>query len=320
MITQPNISQDELKKTIQDQYSLLIKNLTFIPKGEVSWGYIVEDADSVRYFFKIHKYKKLSSARFNLLDDLHKKTGIINIIYPLATKHNKLETEVLGYPSVLFNYIEGKTAHEIKPTDKQYERLGSLLAQLHQAVKTINYPVRENFDIPANDDFLKVIEHLKETPNNPNKHRKEAFDLLKPLQDRLLEELKNLRDLQLKARASDIEFVLCHGEPSPGNIMLDNHGEVYLIDWDEPIVAPKEKDLLFFKNTMDPVLKGYSKHSADTTINPDLQSFYSLLWNINEIADWGERILFSESSEDELKHSISQLKDFLDYSRLGKSI
>lgn len=316
MVTEPNISQAELIDLLNEKYPLQIKSLTFLPKGEVSWVYVVEGVDGIKYLLKIHKAKILPVERFKLLNDLHEKAGINGLTYPLPTKDGTLQIEILGYPSVVFNYIEGKTAGESKPTDKEYEKFGALLSQIHQAINIVDYPVREAFDVPTKDDFLKVLSHL-ESGNENSTLKKEAFGILKPLRARLEEELVNLEVLQSQLRSSQIDFVLCHGEPSPDNIMVDNDGEPYLIDWDEPIMAPKEKDLLFFGLTLEPVLKGYSQHSSDTVINKDIERFYSLLWNVNEIADWGDRIFFADSSEEELKHSLDQLKDFLDYSGLG---
>lgn len=317
MITAFELDEKELKTLVEKEYKLQISNLTFLPKGEVSWVYVIECENGTKYLLKIHKAKVLPTERFKLLSDLHEKAGINGLTYPLPTKDGALQIEILGYPSVVFNYIEGKTAQESKPTSEDYEKFGSLLAQIHQAVKTIDYPIKETFDIPEKNNFLKVLAYVKETADKIGGLKKEALDILNPLLNRLEEELANLESLQSQLRNSELDFVLCHGEPSPGNIMVGNNGNVYLIDWDEPIIAPKEKDLLFFGQTLEPTLKGYTQHSGDATINKDVERFYSLLWNINEIADWGDRIFFAKSSEEELKHSLDQLKDFLDYSGLG---
>ena len=35
----------------------------------------------------------------------------------------------------------------------------------------------------------------------------------------------------------DIEFVITHGD-GPGNILKDASGEIYLVDWDDVLLAP----------------------------------------------------------------------------------
>ena len=41
------------------------------------------------------------------------------------------------------------------------------------------------------------------------------------------------------------EFVLCHSDLHAGNILIATDGAFYLVDWDNPILAPKERDLMY---------------------------------------------------------------------------
>ena len=39
--------------------------------------------------------------------------------------------------------------------------------------------------------------------------------------------------------------VLCHSDLHAGNILIDGNDALYIVDWDDPIYAPKERDLMF---------------------------------------------------------------------------
>ena len=39
--------------------------------------------------------------------------------------------------------------------------------------------------------------------------------------------------------------VLCHADIHGGNLMISPAGPIYLVDWDAPVFAPKERDLMF---------------------------------------------------------------------------
>lgn len=319
MITEPNINKDNLIRILSENYDIEIVQLTFIPKGEVSWGYIVQSKNEDKYFLKIHKAKNLTPQRFNLLNNLHTKAKINNIAYPIPTKTNQLEIMIDGYQSVLFNFIDGKSVHEQGLNDEQYEQLGELLAQIHQSPKIIEeYSFKETFDIPQKDEFIRVMASVKNKPNYKDSVRQQAQKLFFDFKEKIYKELQVLQVLSKSLKQADIKYVLCHGEPSPGNIMITSGNQVFLIDWDEPIMAPKEKDLLFFNNHLQPILKGYAKYSSDTVINKEIKEFYSHLWNVAEITDWGSRLFLSQTSEEELKHSLEQLKNFFNYSGLGK--
>lgn len=321
MVTEPDINQDELKRILTENYEIDVTNLSFIPKGEVSWGYVIEVAGGERYFLKTHKSKNLDPKRFQLLYNLHTKAGINNIIYPKPTKTGELEIIINGYPSVLFNYLEGKTVHEEKLNDEQYEKFGELLGQIHQSYKVIGeYSVKETFDIPQRPEFEEVMRKVESMTHYEDSVRQKALGLFIKLKESFYKELETLEVVSESLKKENVPFVLCHGEPSPGNIMVTPQGEVFLIDWDEPIMAPKEKDLLFLTKTLPQVFKGYSKYSSDTNMNGEVEKFYSLLWNVAEIADWGGRLFLHDSSEEELKHSLKELEEFLGYSGLMSGV
>ncbi len=41
------------------------------------------------------------------------------------------------------------------------------------------------------------------------------------------------------------KFMLCHSDIHAGNVLMDRNNMIYIVDWDEPMMAPKERDLMF---------------------------------------------------------------------------
>ncbi len=39
--------------------------------------------------------------------------------------------------------------------------------------------------------------------------------------------------------------MLCHSDIHGGNVLIAENDALYIVDWDEPIMAPKERDLMF---------------------------------------------------------------------------
>jgi len=144
---------------------------------------------------------------------------------------------------------------------------------------------------------LAVFREMGRLNDDSTEYQRKIRFFLEPHREKFMQELTRLKELQREVRKMDLEFVNCHGEPSPGNVLSSDNNEVYLLDWDDPIFAPKEKDLLFFKDNIELVMRGYRRFSEDTSGNRDVVEFYGHMWNLGEIADYGGRILFENNSE-----------------------
>jgi thiamine kinase-like enzyme len=46
-------------------------------------------------------------------------------------------------------------------------------------------------------------------------------------------------------QATAAPLVLCHADIHTGNVLLDTANNLWIVDWDETMLAPKERDLMF---------------------------------------------------------------------------
>ena len=58
--------------------------------------------------------------------------------------------------------------------------------------------------------------------------------------------VRRYRELGALLAADPPAFVLCHADIHTANIILNPRGEIRIVDWDETVIAPKERDLMFF--------------------------------------------------------------------------
>ncbi len=314
MLTESKIDKSLLKKVVQEKFGISVTNLTLVPKWEVARAYVIESSNHQHFFLKIYSDDNVPDSAFRFAYDLFAKVGIRNIAHPIPTIYGQMRIRIGGFHVALFNLISGRTAQEHKFTHSQSERLGALLAKIHQS-KTIigEYSVKEKFEIPFNVRFLDVFGAISKMTRNSAQYKKRLKLLLEPHRQWFMQELETLEELQRKIRRTSLEFVNCHGEPSPGNILSSNDGEIHLLDWDEPIFAPKEKDLLFFKDNLEPVMKGYGAYAEDRIVDQNVMEFYGHLWNLGEIADYGSKILFENRSADQNRIWLDNLKGGWDF-------
>jgi spectinomycin phosphotransferase len=98
--------------------------------------------------------------------------------------------------------------------------------------------------------------------------------------------------------------VLCHSDIHAGNVLIDPSNAIYIVDWDDPIIAPKERDLMFIGGGVGNVwnmpheeasfYKGYGK----TEINKTALAYYRHERIVEDIAIYGEIIFFTEVSNE----------------------
>ena len=59
----------------------------------------------------------------------------------------------------------------------------------------------------------------------------------------------SLEKLAVVLQAQTLPYVICHADLHPANLLRNQLGHVFVIDWDEVMLAPKERDFLFIKES-----------------------------------------------------------------------
>ncbi len=95
------------------------------------------------------------------------------------------------------------------------------------------------------------------------------------------------------------KFVLCHADIHGGNVLIDENNNFYIVDWDDPIMAPKERDLMFIGGGVANVwnelheeilfYKGYGKTEIDKTI----LAYYRHERIVEDIGLYGQDLLLT---------------------------
>jgi spectinomycin phosphotransferase len=92
-------------------------------------------------------------------------------------------------------------------------------------------------------------------------------------------------------------FVLCHADIHTANVLLDGGGQVWIVDWDDTVLAPKERDLMFVvgggisRRLVGPreeelFLQGYGA----TTVDPLALAYYRYAWAVSDIGEYGAQV------------------------------
>lgn len=116
-------------------------------------------------------------------------------------------------------------------------------------------------------------------------------------------------------RTQSQEYILCHSDIHAGNILIDANGDLYIVDWDNPILAPKERDLMFIGGGQG--FRGYSIHEEETLfyegygqtqIDLVALAYYRYERIIQDTAVFCEHIFSCSGSGEDRKQSLRYLK------------
>jgi len=107
-------------------------------------------------------------------------------------------------------------------------------------------------------------------------------------------------------RDSNLKFVPCHADIHTANILVTPEQKMFIVDWDDTVLAPKERDLMFVLpgNTIQTreeqaFLSGYGK----TEINQLAFAYYRYEWCVQEIGDFGNRVFFTKDIGEDTRQS-----------------
>lgn len=244
MLEKLDISDGEIISALKDEYGLTITQLTFLPLGADPDAavYRVKAVASGVYFLKVKRGNNKVTAT---LPKFLKDQGIRQVLAPLATKANDAWVRLGNLQLILYPFIEGKNGFELSLQAQQWISFGATLSQLH----AVALPPRFDKEIPR-ESFSPTWRHrarkfLAQTPPCNNDAAEKLLALLQSKADEIQRMVRRADELASILRGQPLEYVLCHADIHAGNLLITAEGELYLVDWDNPVLAPKERDLMF---------------------------------------------------------------------------
>jgi len=256
MLEKPDILDELIIFRLQDEYELQVAELTFLPLGaDVGTAvYRVVADDGTAYFLKLRKGFEEIVVTVPLF---LKSQGIQEIIAPFETKSKQGWADFGEYKMILYPFIEGENGFDMELTDHHRRTLGTALKGIHSA----QVPPELKKQIPQETFSPKYRENMKSF-----QAQVENQTYKDPTAAKLARCIKSKRDAinhlieRTERFASDLEskplkFVLCHTDIHGGNILIGDTSNLYIVDWDAPILAPKERDLMFIGGGIDEIWK-----------------------------------------------------------------
>ncbi len=297
MLKKPAIADATLLAAVRDRYGLSATGIEFLALGyDINAGVYRITTTAADYFLKVKTgaiYPPAVIVPRSLYD-----RGLRQIVTPLPARDGSLITTVEQFNLILYPYIEHHTASEIGLTDDQWREFGAIVRQIHDTPlpQTVTLD-REAFAPSADWRRIAHATHARirhETYTDPEQIA--LAEAWRTHYDAITELLRRADAYGQHLRERDLPHVLCHADLHTGNLLIDAQGQLFVVDWDQPVVAPKERDLMFISGGR--VITAVSQQQevaffdgyGQTDIDREALIYYRAAWVVQDIGGFAEQV------------------------------
>lgn len=306
----PHLSPESLIAALRDRYGLAVAGIVFLPLGNDSgaWVYRARGGDGAEYFVKLRA--RLPSGADLRVPRFLWERGITQVVAPLPALSGELWAPVGPYALIVYPFIAGASGKASGGlTDSQWREYGAILRRIHDVAvppEIERILPREQYHSPS----IELVRRLDAAVETISTDEAAATD--SRAADSLARELaafwRSRRNeiFRLVARAEELgarlagtapPFVLTHGDIHIANVHLDERGRVWIVDWDETALAPRERDMMFVVGGIHARLVSprgerlFFEGYGPTVPDPLALAYYRYVWAVQDVGADGEQVL-----------------------------
>lgn len=317
MLEKPDLHDAKIVACLRNDYGIRAAQIAFLPLGvdRNTAVYRVVADDAAPYFLKLRAgvFDQISVTFPKFLSD----QGVEHIIAPLTTKTGQLWTSLDAFTAILYPFVEGRDGYEVNLSDRHWREFGTALKRIHTAVvpPSLTRHLRQETYAPQWREIVKTfLGRLGDDKlDDPVAVKLTAF--LNAKRDEILDLVTRAECLAEILQARLPEFVVCHSDLHAGNILIgDSTDALYIVDWDDPILACKERDLMYagggqFANRRAPqeeealFYQGY----GETQVDPVALAYYRYERIVTDIAVYCEQLFLTAEGGQDREQSLRYL-------------
>lgn len=246
MLEKPDLADELIVRCLDAEFGLRAAEIAFLPLGADRNTAVYRVAADGRTFFC-----KLRGGVFDetsvTLPRYLSEQGIAQIIAPLTGRSGQLWGSLGAYKVILYPFVAGRDGYEQALSAEQWRAYGAALRRIHSLALPAALAGRirrEDFSGHWRATARGLVERAAvETHADPVSAGTAA--LLREQRAVILDLVGRAERLAAKLKKRPGERVLCHSDLHAGNFLLAADGAFFIVDWDDPILAPRERDLMF---------------------------------------------------------------------------
>lgn len=307
MREKPDIPEELLRACLQEQYDLSAVRFDFLPLGlDTRAGvYRVLSEHGAAYFLKAKLGPFYEPGC--LVPGYLRDQGIAAVVAPLPTKRNSLWTQVGDWKMIVYPFIAGDTGLHLGMTDEHWQEVGTILKQIHQVPlppSGFQSLRKETFDPTEYARWVRAFE--TQLADSPGKSKVEhalcsCWMAHQPTIHTLLTLMEELAGVLQKQSGP---HVIYHADLHANNMLRDPANHMFVIDWDDVMLAPKERDFIFVREAgAGAFFQGYGQTEIDWVA----LTYYQCERAVQDLIECAQDVFFRDDLGEESKADAVQL-------------
>ena len=298
VIEKPDVADEVILRALEACYSIHGTAIEFVPRGldAAAWAYRVE-AGEAAYFLKVSRGVADQTGawmpRFLAQQELR------HMIPPIPTNQGGAFGTFDGLRLRLQPFIAGERAMDVGLSSGQWTEFGRFLRQLHSLKLTtdISSRLRHETFAARRLPWAEAMQARIGTTESSDPISEELILFWRANHTRIAVLLERTAELVKRVRQARRPMVLCHVDVHTGNILLGEDQGMYVVDWDDAMLAPKERDLMFVLAEADAAERdSFFAGYGETEIDALILAYYRHDWCVEDMGAFGEEILNLDST------------------------
>lgn len=311
MSKEPGLSDESLRYCLAEQYALNAATFELLSQGlDVNarvYRVVSEQGDA--YLLKA-KQGPLYEPAYRVPRYLRDQ-GITSVVAPLPMREQALWVTVDKWMLVLYPFIDGDSSWNPGMSDAYWRGLGAAFKQIHQVklpAESFQGVRKEAFELAEYHHGMLTIEaRLAQFVGN-NAFEQSLYKNWMAYQATIHAVMDSMEKLADHLRQQAGPLVICHADLHTANIIRTSDGEVFIIDWDDIMLAPRERDFIFVGDAEAtappaPFFQGYGEMELDWRA----LAYYRLERVIQDLIECASQVLFRSDLDDETKIDAARL-------------
>lgn len=285
---------------LRDRWGIVPSSLEHQPVGFGTYHYLATTGDRGRWFVNVDDLSQKGwfasdadsafewlGRSFGAAARLAGEEGMDFILAARPDHEGHVLTRVDDrYAMSVVPYIDGASPQFGEfASDEDRREVLAMLGRLHAATgrAAIGDIARSDLGVPMRDAFLAALGEL-DRPWDGGPFSEACRELLTERREAVVGLFDRYDALAHRTRRSG--WVVTHGEPHAANTLRALSGELFLIDWDTCMIAPRERDLWQVGPCAHDGWKGYVEAGGTADLDEAALDLHRLWWTLAEITGY----------------------------------